>query len=190
MGFLSKLFASSKPSQQDDNDREFQELWTFLEKNPNYEPAVTDYVEGFNRAGGNDAVLAGLERLAALPGSWRAQLWLGQYAMRHQEPDRGLALFRECLEKISHPAPLDVLADISGTLGGEGYYREIEELVEPFFDANMHTIHVGANLMRAHTEMGQLDKARKILDQLYQVREPHSDEQLQYWTKVLAPTTA
>lgn len=191
MGFLSKLFGSSKEKQPNDNDRAFQELWRSLEDDPNYAPAVNDYVEGFRRAGGaDDAVLTGLANLASLPGSWRAQLWLGQHAMFHQQPERGLAMFRECLSKVPHPAPLDVLADISASLGSAGYFREIEAMVEPVFDAKMHTIHVGANLMRAHTEMGQFDKARKILDQLYVVRQPHSQEQLQYWTELLAPAEA
>ena len=190
MSFLNRLFGSFKKAEPNDNEKQFLELWKSLEADPNYEPAVSYYVEGFRQGGGDDAVVAGLERLAALPGSWRAQLWLGEHAMHHDEPERGLAMFRDCMAKVSRPVPMDVLADISAALGSAGYFREIEEIVEPAFDAKLHTIHVGSNLMRAHTEMGELDKARKILDQLCAVRHPDFEKQLQDWTDALAKAEA
>jgi tetratricopeptide (TPR) repeat protein len=181
MSFLKRLFGMQK---REPNEMEI--VWEALETDPNLEPAVRRYESGFRDYAGEEAGIAALTRIARIPGSWRAQLWLGQHAMHSHQPERALEMFRDCMAKVSRPAPMDVLADISASLGSAGYFREIEELVEPAFEAKIHTIHVGSNLMRAHTEMGQFDKARKILDQLYAFRRPESEGQLKYWTEALA----
>lgn len=185
MSFLKRLLGMKERQ-----PNEMEILWQALETNPNLEPAIQRYESGFREQGGEEAGIAALTRIARIPGSWRAQLWLGQHAMYSQQPERALEMFRDCMAKVSRPAPMNVLADISASLGSAGYFREIEELVEPAFEAKMHTIHVGSNLMRAHTEMGQFDKARRILDQLYAVRRPESEEQLKYWTEALANTAS
>lgn len=165
-------------------------LWQALEADPNYEPAVCWYESAHREQGGEAVGIEALSRLAALPGSWRPQLMLGQHALHSQQPDRALALFRECIDHVVRPAPMDVLADISAALGSAGYFREIGEIVEPAFEPAVHGVHVGSNLMRAHAEMGQFGKARKILDQLYAVRRPEAEAQLQYWTEALAKAEA
>lgn len=157
-----------------------------LQLDPNYERAICWYESSHREKHGDAAGIAAISRIARLSGAWRPQLWLGQHAMSSDQPERAREMFRDCLAKISRPAPMSVLADISACLGSSGYFREIEELVEPAFDAKLHTIHVGSNLMRAHTEMGQFDKARKILDQLHAVQRPQDKDQLDYWTKALA----
>ena len=181
MGFLRKLFGIKERQRSD-----MEIVWESLQKSPNQEHALEWVHSAIREQWGEEKGIEALTRIASVPGSWRAQLWLGQQAMYSRQPERALAMFRECLEKVSHPAPMSVLADISASLGSSGYFREIEELVEPVFDAKTHTIHVGANLMRAHTEMGQFDKARQILDQLYVARRPQDEKQLQHWTQVLA----
>ena len=183
MSFLKKLFGIK--------DRELTEgelLWEALEKNPNVEPILQRFESGVREHGGEAAGIAALERVARIKGSWRAQLWLGQHAMYAKQPKRALEMFRACLTTVSRPVPLDVLADISATLGSAGHFREVVELVGPAFDARIHTIHVGSNLIRAHNELGQLDQARQILDQLYIVRRPQDEKQLKYWRDALATT--
>ena len=181
MNFLKKLFGIK--------DRELTEgelLWQALEKNPNVEPILQRFEAGVREHGGEPAGIAALERVARIKGSWRAQLWLGQHAMYSKQPKRALEMFRACLATVSRPVPLDVLADISATLGSAGHFREVVELVGPAFDARMHTMHVGSNLMRAHNELGQFDQARHILDLLYIVRRPQDEKQLKYWRDALA----
>lgn len=165
-------------------------LWQALEADPNYERAVCWYESVHREQGGEAVGIAALSRLAALPGSWRPQLMLGQHALHSQQPDRAFALFRECIDRVVRPAPMDVLADISAALGSAGHFPEIGEIVEPAFEPAVHGMHVGSNLMRAHAEMGEFDKARKILDQLYAVRRPEAEAQLKYWTDVLATAEA
>ena len=161
-----------------------------LQIDPNYERALCWYESGVREKYGEEAGIAAIGHIASLSGAWRPQLWLGRHAMSSDQPQRGVALFRECLANAGRPIQIEVLADISAALGSSGYFKEIEEIVEPAFEPGVHGIHVGSNLMRAHTEMGQFDKARRILDQLRIAPHPALDEQLQYWTKVLTTAEA
>ena len=181
MNFLKKLFGIN---QREPTEGEL--LWEALEKNPNIEPILERFEASVREHGGEPAGIAALERVARIKGSWRAQLWLGQHAMYAKQPKRAVELFRACLTTVSRPVPLDVLADISAALGSAGHFRELVELVGPAFDAKVHTMHVGSNLMRAHTELRQFDKARAIFDQLYIVRRPQDEKQLKYWRDALA----
>ena len=185
MNYLKRLFGVKERQ-----PTEMEILWDILETNPNHEPGVQRYESAFREQGGEAAGIEALMRVARIAGSWREQLWLGQHAMYSQQPERALALFGDCMAKVSRPVPMDVLADMSATLGSAGYFREIGELVEPAFEPKVHGMHVGSNLMRAHAEMGEFDKARKILEQQYTVRRPESETQLQYWTDALANAEA
>lgn len=161
-----------------------------LETDPNHEDAIRWYESCYREDGGEAAGIEALSQVATFPGAWRARLWLGQHAMHSEQPERALAMFRECVAQASRPVPMDVLADISAALGSAGYFREIEEVVEPVFEPKVHGVHVGSNLMRAHAELGEFGKARKILDQLSAVVHPDSEAQLQYWRQALASAEA
>ncbi|HEY0489968.1 MAG TPA: hypothetical protein VGD30_10685 [Telluria sp.] len=188
MNFLKRLFGSSGNAQVE-LDEPLPDLWKALQRDPNHEQAVNCYASAYRQRSEADGIAA-LSRVAAVPGSWRAQLWLGQHAMHSEQPERALELFRESVANANRPVPMDALADISAVLGSAGYFREIEEIVEPAFEPKVHGVHVGSNLIRAHVELGEFVKARKILDQLYAVRRPEAEPQLQYWTQALASAEA
>src|SRR6185503_5239366 len=77
---------------------------------------------------------------------------------------------------------------ISGDLGNAGHLPEILQLVEPCFDAPVHGVQVGNNLIKAHLDLGQLDAARRILNQLYALNRPDWKENLSYWDTQIAKT--
>ena len=69
----------------------------------------------------------------------------------------------EALGRAERPVPTDLLMQMSGDLGNNGYRAEIIRLVEPYFDPAFHGLQVGNNLIKANYDLGQLDTARRIL---------------------------
>ena len=56
---------------------------------------------------------------------------------------------------------------VGGDLGNSGHLVEIISLVQPHFDATSHGLLVGNNLIKANIDLGSLDRARRILTELY-----------------------
>lgn len=178
---LAKVYSKRK----DDTQAE-RILWHALEVDPNQDNGFGWYELIHRERGGEEAGLSAMRRVAALPGSWRAQLWIARAALKSRDLEPVLALYRECLSRAPRPAPGDILMQISGDLGNAGHLPEILQLVEPHFDPATHGIQVGNNLIKAHLDLGQSDEARRILDQLYAVKRPDWKENLSYWDTELA----
>ena len=161
-------------------------LWHALEVDPNFDNGMLWYVAIHRDRGGDTAAQEALHRVAALPGSWRAQLWIAKAALKSKQLPEALDLYRECLARIGKPMPADPLMMISGDLGNAGHIPEILQIVAPHFDATAHGLLVGNNLIKAHLDLGQLDAARRILDQLFQQNRGDWKEHLSYWDTELA----
>lgn len=178
---LAKVYASRK----DDTQAE-RILWRGLEVDPNQDNAFGWYEAIHRERGGEEAGLAAMRRVAALPGSWRAQLGLARAALESKDLEAALALYRESLSRAPRPAPGDLLMQISGDLGNAGHLPEILQLVEPHFDPATHGLQVGNNLIKAHLDLGQSDAARRTVNQLYALQRPDWKEHLSFWDTELA----
>lgn len=178
---LAKVYAKRK-----DDAKAGEILWRALQLDPNQENGMGWYEVIHRERGGDAASGEALRRVAALPGSWRAQLWLARAALKSRELDKAVLLYRESLSRAPHPVPADLLMQISGDLGNSGHLPEILELVEPQFDATTHGLQVGNNLIKAHLDLGQLDAARRIVDQLYAQKRPDWRESLNFWDTEIA----
>jgi tetratricopeptide (TPR) repeat protein len=178
---LAKVYAKRK------NDAKAELiLWHALELDPNQENGMGWYEVIHREHGGADAGQEALRRIAALPGSWRAQLWLARAALQSRQLEPALTYYRESLSHLGRPVPTDVLMQISGDLGNAAHLPELIALAEPHFDPAFHGIMVGNNLIKAHLDLGQLDAARQILDQLYAQKRPDWRETLSFWDTELA----
>jgi tetratricopeptide (TPR) repeat protein len=180
---LAKIYADKK------NHAKAEEiLWHALEIDPNQENGM-GWCEVIHRErGGEVASQEALLRIAALPGSWRAQLWLARAALKARQLDRALTYYRQSLSRVTKPVPTDVLMQISGDLGNAGHLPELLDIAEPLFDPAFHGVQVGNNLIKAHYDLGQFQAARQILDQLYAFKRPDWRETLSYCDTELAKT--
>ena len=161
-------------------------LWHALEVDPNQDNGLGWY-ESINREGsGEQAGLDALRRIAALPGSWRAQIWLARAALKSQDLEPALVYYRESLSRSGKDIPTDLLMQISGDLGNYGHLPELLEITEPHFVPEHHGLQVGNNLIKAHIALGHLDRARQILDQLHSLKRPDWKETLGYWDTEIA----
>jgi tetratricopeptide (TPR) repeat protein len=180
---LAKVFA-----RQNNNAKAEEILWHALEVDPNQDNGMGWYEVIHRERGGDAAGHEALLRVARLPGSWRAQLWLARAALKARQLDRALTYYRESLFRVTKPVPPDMLMQISGDLGNAGHSPELLAITEPYFDPAFHGVQVGNNLIKAHFDLGQFQVARHILDQLYALKRPDWRETLSYWDTELAKT--
>jgi tetratricopeptide (TPR) repeat protein len=173
---LAKVYSARNEPQ-----KSLDTLWRGLQVDPNQDNGMGWYEVIHREKGGPDAGLEALRRVAAIPGSWRAQLWLARSALQNRRLDEALALYKECLARVPKPPPDDLLMQMSGDLGNAGHIPEILQLVEPHFDVHAHGLPVGNNLIKAHIDLGQLDAARRVLDQLYSLNRMDWKQNLSFW---------
>jgi len=163
-----------------DNDRAETILWHALELDPNQKMAVGWFAALANERGGKSAMVEAWERVAALPGSWHAQLWLARAALESHNAPGALAYYRESLARVGETVPSDFLQQMRGDLGIHGRFTELLELTEPYFVPEVHGLQVGNNLIKANIELGQLQRARQILNQLGTQSRPDWRAHLEY----------
>lgn len=161
-------------------------LWHALEIDPNQDNGLIWYQAIHRERGGEEAAQEAFRRVAALPGSWRPQLWLARAALQARNLDQAVALYQEALGRAGKPVPWDLLHQMSGDLGGAAHLPELLQLTGPYFMASIHGLMVGNNLIKAHVDLGQFDAARRILDQLYAQNRGDWKQHLSYWDTEIA----
>ncbi len=173
-------------SERGNNQKAESILWHALEIDPNQENGLIWYATIQKELGGEPAFFEAFNRVTLLANSWRAQLWLARFAIQGKDINNARKLYKESIEKAGSPLPADLLMQMSGDLGNNGYLREIIELVQPHFQASLHGIEVGNNLIKTHCELNQLDGAFNILNHLYEQKRPDWRETLSYWDTEIA----
>lgn len=178
---LAKIYA-----ERGDDPKTMETLWRGLQLDPNQDNGLGWYEVIHREQGGDTAGLDALRRIAGIPGSWRAQLWLARAELKVGNVNEALLLYRESIARAGRPAPGGMLMQISGDLGNAGHLAEILQLVEPEFEPSAHGLPVGNNLIKAHLDLRQVDEARRILDQLFALKRPDWAANLSYWDTEIA----
>jgi tetratricopeptide (TPR) repeat protein len=156
-------------------------LWHALELDPNQDNGLAWYAAIHRERSGKDIELEALRRVAALSGSWRAQLRLARAALESSDLAGALSYYREALSRVGDKVPSDMLVQISGDLGKHGHLVELIALTERRFVPELHGIIVGNNLIKAHFYLGHIEAARQILGQMSALKRPDFQECLSYW---------
>jgi tetratricopeptide (TPR) repeat protein len=173
-------------AERGDDAKTVATLWHALELDPNQDNGLGWYEVLHRDKGGELAGQEALRRVAAIPGSWRAQLWLARADLKAQRLEQAMALYRESLAHAGKPIPTDLLTQMSGDLGNAGHIAEILQVTEPEFDPKVHGVQVGNNLIKANLELSRVVQARKILNQLYALKRPDWREALSFWDTEIA----
>lgn len=172
--------------EQGDRQKAESVLWHALEVDPNQENGLEWYAAIQNERDGELAYSTTFTRVALIPTSWRAQLWLARFALQKNDLDSAIKLYLESIEKAGNPVPYDLLMQMSGDLGNNGYLKEIIELAQPHFQAPLHGIQVGNNLIKAYVDLDQFQDASEILNQLYDQNRSDWREFLSHWDTEIA----
>ncbi len=178
---LAKVYAAKGQKEQAEST-----LWRALELEPNLDNGLGWYASMEQERGGDAAATAALERVRAMPTSWRAQLWLARAELNGGQLDAAKALYTEALERSPKPVPGDLLMQMSGDLGGHGLLRELLEFTAPHFVPEMHGLPVGNNLIKACIDTGNLDPAAAIVAELAKFQRPDWKGALDFWTSEIA----
>ncbi len=169
-----------------DDARTLATLWRALELDPNQDNAVGWYEIIHREKNGPAAGQEALRRVAAIPGAWRARLWLARDRLEQRDLSAALVLYHEALALVSPPVPGDLLQQMSGDLGNHAHLPELLQLTEPRYDVAFHGILVGNNLIKANLDLGRLDQARAHLDRLYAQNRPDWKQNLSFWDTEIA----
>jgi len=165
-------------------------LWRALELDPNQPQAVEWYGIEHREREGDEAGEAALRRIAALPGSWRAQLMMARIALQQKDLEQALSLYGQSLAVAGKPVPTDLLVEMTGYLGNYGHLPELLDLAGPRFDLELHGLQVGNNLIKACIDCGQLDQAHELLRRHQAKQRPDWKETLSFWENELAKAYA
>lgn len=164
-------------------------LWESLQSDPNFSNSFGWYTSMIREQRGEKAELDALHRVAALPGSWRAQLWLARAALHARNLEGAIPFYHESLSRAGKPVPADLLMQMSGDLGKAGHLLEALQQAAPHYVPEYHGIKVDNNLIKAHVDLGQIDAARRLVDQLYAFKRTDWKENLNYWDTEIAKTS-
>ena len=178
---LAKVYSARNDSQTAEAT-----LWHALEVDPNQDNGFGWYAAIYRERSGEQAGLEALSRVAALPGSWRAQLWLARAALDAHNLEKALGYYQESLSRVGATIPADLLMQMGGDLGKHGHIIELLQLTEPRFVPELHGLQVGNNLIKAHLDLGEIEPARKVLDQLYALKRPDYKQHLSFWDTEIA----
>lgn len=145
-------------------------LWKAITLDPNQDNGLGWWAARERERGGDAGYAAALEKAAALPGSWRATLWLGRQRLAAGEVATAIDLFRTVLAPAAQDR--DALLTISGDLGNVGRIEELVDLVGPHYDPPVHAPQVGLNLLQAYLRLGRIDEGEALLGRLYALNMP------------------
>ena len=160
-------------------------LWRAIELDPNLENALGWYLALEQERGGEEQRRSAMDRIAALPGSWRVRLWRAKMALDAQDLPGAIALYREGLKSFPGPVPTEFLYPMSGDLGMNGRLRELIDMTEPYFLPEVHGLPVGNNLIKAHFDLGELEPAAAITQRLFAMKRPDWREPLGFWEQTI-----
>ena len=153
-------------AERGDHDRAAALLWDALRIDPNNDKAANWWplLERDRAGGGRDVHAAALQRLAELPGSWRALVGLARLDLDVKQIAGAIAHFEEALRRS--PDDDNLLLTVSGDLGNAGRPRDALRLVVPHYDPTRHDPLIGVNLVQEATEVGDIGLATRLLASL------------------------
>ncbi len=123
-------------------------LWEGLEIDPNQDNGLPFWISLQAEKCGVECVPDMLKKVAKLPGSWLAQIYLASNALARKDLDEAMYYYRSSmLFAQQHPG---VLYRISGDLGRFGFTKASIEKIAPLYRPELDDIRTGLNLLSAY----------------------------------------
>ena len=140
-------------------------LWEALQKDCNHADAVHCLLQLRHRAVGDSGYRAEIEKIAALPGSWRAQLWLARLALKDGRTDEAKTIYRDVMARAGSES--DALVMASGDLVSGHHHALLKELIVPRFQPGRHHPHVGLALLHHFLQTQDVSAGTALLHQMH-----------------------
>ena len=94
-------------------------------------------------------------------GGWRIKILIGSCYSQPKQREIAIKWFKDALAENWSS---DVLTDISGVLGKNGFIEDVINLVEPLYIPEAHEFYTGLNLLQTYLELNIADKGIRLLD--------------------------
>lgn len=140
-------------------------LWQALEKDCNHPDAVHGYLQTRHRQVGDDGYPAEIEKVMALPGSWRAHLWMARLKLTQKNDDVAVTIYREVLDKEGVES--DALLMASADLVQAQKHDLVEELIVKRFLPGQHHPHIGMALLQHYRMRENHEAGEALLHTMY-----------------------
>ena len=170
-------------AERGEHERAHELLAEALRVDPNLENGLLWWAALARESGGEDAYLAALTEIAAVPGSWRPQLWLARHRLDEGDVASALELYRAVLDQAADQS--DALLMISGDLGNAGHVNEVFELVLPRYIPERHALSVGFNVLNACVQAGRRAEGEALLHRIGLLNAPHARDQVAAFARSL-----
>jgi len=140
-------------------------LWQALQMDCNNPDAVHGYLQTRHRSVGDEGYPAEIEKIMALPGSWRAQMWMARLHLGKNNADAAAVIYRDKLsgDAVESDALLMAVAD----LVQNGKHDLIEELIVPRFEPGKHHPHIGMAMLQHYHMQEKHAVGEELLHQMY-----------------------
>jgi tetratricopeptide (TPR) repeat protein len=139
---LAKVYSA-----QGYEDKMMHTLWQSILLDPNQDNGLSWYTVIEFEKGGEPARLEAYKKVATLPNSWRAKLYIARHYLEQKEFETAKKLYQEILSiAINEP---DAIWIMTGDLGINNCVDLIFELVFPIFNVNIHGINASLNMIQA-----------------------------------------
>lgn len=143
-------------------------LWKALTLEPNLDNAMVWWGALYQEKGGADEYIKAMEKVAEIPGSWRAQLWIARKHLEDKKLQEAMDLYTEAMPMFEKNG--EALMMISGDLCNNGYLKEAQELLLPLYKAQVHGPMAGLNLAQACLVLGDKVNGLLLCDELDRIQ--------------------
>jgi tetratricopeptide (TPR) repeat protein len=146
------------------SDKSYSTLWESIELDPNNDNAVIWLGAIHNERGGKEEYLKIMRKIAELPSSWRAQLWIARDYLENNDYESAIKIYKDILPKVTTEP--DAMMMISGDLGKHGRSDQVMSMIYPLYDLNKQDYRTGINIISSCIETNNKTIGFKILNDI------------------------
>jgi tetratricopeptide (TPR) repeat protein len=154
---LAKVYVA-----QGEEQKAMQTLWSAIQLDPNQDNGLDWFTVLEFEKGGEPARLASYKKVAALPNSWRAKLYIARHHLEQKQFDTAKEIYKDILSIASNEP--DAIWVITGDLGLNNRVDDIFELVFPIFSVDKHGINGAINMIQACIATKRKKEGLRLLD--------------------------
>ncbi|MCC7398261.1 MAG: hypothetical protein IT455_14425 [Planctomycetes bacterium] len=140
-------------------------LWQALQLDNNHPDAVHGWLQMRHRAVGDAGYRAELDKLVALPGTWRASLWLARFLLTQNDPTGAAAVYRDVLTRAGNEN--DALIMAASDLVQGRHHTLVQELITNRFQPGRHHPHIGVALLHHYLMTNDGAAGEQLLHTMY-----------------------
>lgn len=141
-----------------------------IKLNPDQNVALPAYLAVKKNEGGEEAMFKALDELEKIEGSVFPKLFHAIYFLDNKKLEEA----RPYLDYLiaEHKSNPEVMINVTGSLGKNGYSSEVIRLTADLYDPAKQDARIGMNILRAYNELGDYENGTKLLNRMMLLNRP------------------